>query len=117
MSLINVVFLFPSTPQTDSADMNYCSSSSYVFLPNQIYADYRSRLFRMIAVVVMGAVIGGSLLWYYWPKYGGVHWFKGPVPTIVTEEVDEEAEYVDGDHEHQSASSRDDKKPYAADAV
>jgi len=91
MSLINVVFLFPSTPQTDSADMNY-------------------------SVVVMGAVIGGSLLWYYWPKYGGVHWFKGPVPTIIAEE-DDEVEEIDGDHERQSASSRDDKKSYPGGAV
>ncbi len=23
-----------------------------------------------------------SLIWYYFPKYGGVHWFTGPIPTI-----------------------------------
>jgi hypothetical protein len=23
-----------------------------------------------------------SLLWYYFPKYGGVHWFTGPVSNI-----------------------------------
>ena len=23
-----------------------------------------------------------SLVWYYFPVYGGVHWFTGPIPTI-----------------------------------
>ena len=23
-----------------------------------------------------------SLVWYYFPKYGGVHWFTGPIPTV-----------------------------------
>jgi hypothetical protein len=23
-----------------------------------------------------------SVVWYYFPVYGGVHWFTGPVPNV-----------------------------------
>ena len=23
-----------------------------------------------------------SIIWYYFPVYGGVHWFKGPIATV-----------------------------------
>ncbi|KAF9507517.1 hypothetical protein BS47DRAFT_1373882 [Hydnum rufescens UP504] len=51
MSFISVTFMFPSTPQTNASHMNY-------------------------SVVVLGGVFLGSLLWYFFPKYGGVYWFK-----------------------------------------
>ncbi|CUA75899.1 putative amino-acid permease PB24D3,02c [Schizosaccharomyces pombe 972h-] [Rhizoctonia solani] len=57
MSFITIVLLFPSTPNPGVADMNY-------------------------AVVVMGGVMVGSVVWYYFPKYGGVYWFEGPISTI-----------------------------------
>ncbi len=57
MTLMSVVFMFPSTPVTSVQDMNY-------------------------AVVVLGGIFILSLAWYYFPKYGGVHWFTGPVTTI-----------------------------------
>ncbi|KAH9856381.1 APC amino acid permease [Lenzites betulinus] len=57
MLFMSVVFLFPGTPGPDVADMNY-------------------------AVVVLGGVMFLSLVWYYFPKYGGVHWFEGPIPTV-----------------------------------
>ncbi|KAH9922314.1 APC amino acid permease [Epithele typhae] len=57
MAFMGTVFLFPGSPQTDVADMNY-------------------------TVVVLGGVLVLSLVWYYFPVYGGVHWFTGPVPTI-----------------------------------
>lgn len=57
MTFLGIVFLFPTTPQTDVADMNY-------------------------TVVVLGGVMILSLVWYYFPKYGGVHWFTGPVANI-----------------------------------
>jgi len=66
MTFMSIVFLFPTTPQTDTANMNY-------------------------TVVVLGGVLGLSLVWYYFPKYGGVHWFTGPVANIdmgETEKVD-----------------------------
>ncbi|KAJ4481031.1 amino acid/polyamine transporter I [Lentinula aciculospora] len=57
MFFLGIVFLFPTTPQTDVPDMNY-------------------------TVVVLGGVLILSLVWYYFPKYGGVHWFTGPVANI-----------------------------------
>jgi len=57
MTFMGIVFLFPTTPTTDTADMNY-------------------------TIVVLGGVLILSLAWYYFPKYGGVHWFTGPVHTI-----------------------------------
>ena len=54
---MGIVFLFPTTPSTDTQDMNY-------------------------TVVVLFGTLFLSLVWYYFPVYGGVHWFTGPVPTI-----------------------------------
>jgi hypothetical protein len=33
-------------------------------------------------VVVLGGVWALSLGYYYFPKYGGYKWFRGPVPNI-----------------------------------
>ena len=60
---MGIVFLFPTTPQTDVPNMNY-------------------------TVVVLGGTLFLSLVWYYFPKYGGVHWFTGPVRNIDTKEFD-----------------------------
>jgi len=57
MTFINIVFLFPADLAPAVADMNY-------------------------AVVVMGGVMVGSLIWYWFPKYGGVNWFEGPISTV-----------------------------------
>jgi len=57
MIFLGIVFLFPTTPNTDVPDMNY-------------------------TVVVLGGVLILSLIWYYFPVYGGVHWFRGPVANI-----------------------------------
>jgi len=40
-------------------------------------------------VVVLGGVLVLSLVYYYFPKYGGKNWFTGPAATID----------VDGDKE------------------
>ncbi|KAG2047467.1 amino acid transporter [Suillus hirtellus] len=63
MCIMNITFFFPTTPQTDVANMNY-------------------------TVVVLGGILFLSIVWYYFPVYGGVHWFTGPVSNIgkVTEE-------------------------------
>ncbi|KAG6828030.1 hypothetical protein H0H92_009567 [Tricholoma furcatifolium] len=45
-------------PSTDARDMNY-------------------------TVIVLGGILILSVMWYYFPKYGGVHWFTGPVPNIT----------------------------------
>jgi len=57
MTFMSIVFLFPTTPTTDAPDMNY-------------------------SVVVLGGVLGLSIVWYYFPVYGGVHWFTGPISNI-----------------------------------
>lgn len=54
---MTIILLFPTTAQTDAQEMNY-------------------------AVVVFGGVIALSLAYYYFPKYGGVHWFKGPLSNL-----------------------------------
>ena len=33
-------------------------------------------------IVVLGGVLVLSLVWYYFPVYGGVHWFTGPVSNL-----------------------------------
>jgi hypothetical protein len=60
MTFMGIVFLFPSSPQTSVADMNYTA-------------------------VVFGGVMILSLVYYYFPKYGGIYWFKGPVPNIESD--------------------------------
>ncbi|KAG1721083.1 amino acid/polyamine transporter I [Suillus paluster] len=57
MFIMDIVFFFPTTPQTDVANMNY-------------------------TVVVLGGLLMLSIMWYYCPVYGGVHWFTGPVSNI-----------------------------------
>ncbi|OBZ74436.1 putative amino-acid permease C11D3.08c [Grifola frondosa] len=57
MTFMGIVFLFPSSPAPTTPDMNY-------------------------TIVVLGGVFFLSLVWYYFPKYGGVHWFTGPIPTV-----------------------------------
>jgi len=59
MVFMTIVFLFPTTPQTSVQEMNY-------------------------TVVVLGGVLLLSLVWYYFPIYGGVHWFTGPVANVNT---------------------------------
>ncbi|GJJ13295.1 hypothetical protein Clacol_007547 [Clathrus columnatus] len=51
------IFFFPTSPNPDVQDMN-CT------------------------VVVIGGAIFGCLGWYYFPVYGGVHWFNGPMKTV-----------------------------------
>lgn len=61
MAFMFVVFLFPTTPAPTVPDMNY-------------------------AVVVLGGTMILAIVWYYLPVYGGVHWFKGPIPTLSDED-------------------------------
>ncbi len=55
---MGIVLLFPASPNPETEDMNYAS------------------------VVLFGTLIL-SLVWYWFPVYGGVHWFEGPVPTVA----------------------------------
>ncbi|KAG1720546.1 amino acid transporter [Suillus paluster] len=58
MVFMNIVFFFPSTPQTTAQEMNY-------------------------TVVVLGGFMFLAISWYYFPVYGGVHWFNGPIANIT----------------------------------
>jgi hypothetical protein len=57
MAFTSIVFFFPTTKLTGASDMNY-------------------------TVVVLGGVLILCLVWYFFPVYGGVHWFEGPMPTV-----------------------------------
>ncbi|KIJ63944.1 hypothetical protein HYDPIDRAFT_91196 [Hydnomerulius pinastri MD-312] len=57
MIFMMVVLCFPSTPLPQATDMNYTS-------------------------VVLGGVMTLAMIWYYFPVYGGVHWFQGPVSNM-----------------------------------
>jgi len=57
MIFMIVVFMFPAIPDPTSHSMNY-------------------------TVVVLGGTLMLSLGYYFFPKYGGRHWFTGPVETI-----------------------------------
>ena len=56
MAFMIIVFLFPTTRSTSVADMNY-------------------------TVVLLGGTLVIAVGWYYFPIYGGVNWFTGPVRT------------------------------------
>jgi hypothetical protein len=58
MLFMIVIFFFPATPQITAQEMNY-------------------------TVVVLGGFMSIAVGWYYFPVYGGVHWFNGPIANIV----------------------------------
>lgn len=66
MWFMTIVLMFPSAPNPTSDTMNY-------------------------TVVVIGGVLSFALMYYYFPRYGGVHWFQGPVRNVEVD-VDENAE-------------------------
>ncbi|PFH47785.1 hypothetical protein AMATHDRAFT_66917 [Amanita thiersii Skay4041] len=57
MAFIVVVFMFPADTNPHAVDMNY-------------------------TVVVLGGTLLLATIYFYFPKYGGKYWFKGPVNTI-----------------------------------
>ena len=72
MAFMSVVLLFPTTPQTNAQEMNY-------------------------SAVVFGGTIILATVYYYFPVYGGVHWFKGPTSTVArAEDVYGDVNFVDG---------------------
>lgn len=79
MGFMSVVFLFPPSPTTSVDDMNY-------------------------TVAVFGGVMVLSLIYYYFPKYGGVYWFTGPVRN-VSKKIDGSAEGSFDDHGRKSVDN------------
>ena len=84
MLFMGIVFLFPSTPTTSTADMNY-------------------------TVVVLFGTLILSVAWYYCPVYGGVHWFTGPIATIkdAPEDASSITESSDGNKNRVSIGVQD----------
>ncbi|KAJ6529034.1 amino acid/polyamine transporter I [Mycena vulgaris] len=58
--LMTIVLLFPAAPAPGAQSMNY-------------------------SVVVAGAVLVLALSYYYFPIYGGVHWFEGPMGNVQSD--------------------------------
>ncbi|KAJ7777507.1 amino acid/polyamine transporter I [Mycena maculata] len=69
MLFLGIAFMFPTSPEATVGTMNY-------------------------TVVVLGGILFLSILWYYAPVVGGVHWFKGPITNVVLgeAEADEDSE-------------------------
>jgi hypothetical protein len=57
MVFMTIVFMFPTAPHATSLTMNWTA-------------------------VCLGGWIFISLVSYYFPFYGGVYWFKGPVAKV-----------------------------------
>ncbi|EGN92829.1 hypothetical protein SERLA73DRAFT_127192 [Serpula lacrymans var. lacrymans S7.3] len=57
MTFAWIVLLFPTAPAPTTTTMNY-------------------------AVAVMGGTLVLATIYYFFPKYGGVHWFEGPLANI-----------------------------------
>ena len=79
MAFSVAILVFPTTPTPTGADMNY-------------------------TIVVIGGVMALSLIYYYFPKYGGVYWFKGPIRT-VPKTPDDGASMKDSMDEKKDATS------------
>lgn len=62
--------MFPTNPGPTGSTMNY-------------------------TVVVSGGWISLCIVYYYFPKYGGVHWFKGPTANIGSVQSDNVSESVE----------------------
>ncbi|KAJ6540973.1 amino acid transporter [Mycena vulgaris] len=62
MWFMTIVLLFPTEPNPVAETMNY-------------------------TIVVLGGIFAIALGYYYFPVYGGVHWFNGPISNI-DEEID-----------------------------
>ncbi|KAJ7747328.1 amino acid/polyamine transporter I [Mycena metata] len=77
MIFMIIVFLFPAVPAATSHNMNY-------------------------TVVVLGGTLLLSLAYYFFPKYGGRHWFIGPVQTIRDDDRSSEDRASQRDEKHSS---------------
>ena len=75
MTFIIIVFLFPSSPNPTSATMNYT-----VVVLGKLKRFIKR--FYLVSYMVTGGTLTLAILYFYFPKYGGAVWFKGPVTTV-----------------------------------
>jgi len=81
MSFINVILFFPASPNPTVTEMNY-------------------------GIVVFGGVFLACIAWYYFPIYGGVHWFNGPIRNVDMGATNtEKRASEDSDEKKQDAST------------
>ncbi|KAK0228875.1 APC amino acid permease [Armillaria fumosa] len=59
MTFMTVVFMFPLTPSPGVDNMNYTAVTDFA-----------------------GGVLILAIVYFYFPKYGGINWFTGPVTTV-----------------------------------
>ena len=71
MLFMTVVLMFPTAPDPTALTMNYTS-------------------------VMLGGVLLLSLGYYYFPGYGGVNWFTGPIANVALEMAAREKDADDG---------------------
>ncbi len=60
------------------------------------------------ATVVFGGVLGLAILYYFFPRYGGRHWFQGPLGALRVLENDAKeasASFSDKDSTRKEGSS------------
>ncbi|KLO14661.1 APC amino acid permease [Schizopora paradoxa] len=63
MIFASIIVLFPSVPAPTPNEMNY-------------------------ATVVFGGVLGLAIIYYFFPRYGGMYWFQGPLGALRVLEND-----------------------------
>ncbi len=80
MMFATVIVFFPSVPGPSANEMNY-------------------------ATVVLGGVLLLALLYYFFPRYGGRHWFQGPVGALRALETDTTKE-IDGSFSDKDSTSK-----------
>lgn len=69
-----IVFFFPANPNPGAAGMNY----TVVVLGTTLWALWGTDTYHSF----LGGTLVLATVYYYFPKYGGINWFKGPVSTI-----------------------------------
>lgn len=77
-----LIVMFPTTPDPSPQDMNY-------------------------TVVVAGGWILLCIIYYYFPRYGGVYWFKGPMANIETDSSVERLSVSDTSEEKRASYSQE----------
>jgi len=77
---MTIIIMFPENPNPGVGDMNYTcvvQGASRCF----------SFFFAWPGCNMIGGVLALATIYYFLPKYGGMHWFKGPVVTVSREDI------------------------------
>jgi hypothetical protein len=80
MCVMTIIIMFPANPSPGVGGMNYTVVVQGVFCNS-----YPSSFLLSFFFPLPGGVLTLASLYYFMPKYGGIHWFKGPVITADRE--------------------------------